>query len=74
MYQNTIAWMIAGGTDTETIEDRRHREQLLALRTSADTQGRSMPRRRSVGALVARWTGRTVLPGTRDLTLDCCAA
>jgi hypothetical protein len=26
-----------------------------------------------VGALVARWTRRTV-PGTRDLTLDCCAA
>jgi hypothetical protein len=72
MYQNTIAWMIAGGTDTETIADRRHREQLIALRASAGTE-RTTARVRNVRALVARWNGRTVST-TDDLTLDCCAA
>lgn len=73
MYQNTIAWMIAGGIDEETVEDRRHREQRLALRASTDAAGRSTPHLGSLAALVARWTGRTE-PGSRDSTLGCCAA
>ena len=74
MYQSTIAWMIAGVTDTETVEARRQREQLLALRARAGTaDGLAALARRRVRAAVARWTGRTE-PAAGDPALDCCTA
>lgn len=70
---NGIAWMIAGGSRNETLEDVRMRMHRIALAERAPSRADAwLPLRQRIAGVFA---GRAVPPATSPaLAADCCAA
>ena len=73
MNDQGIAWMIGGGTRTESPEDRRMRQHRIALAESAGPRPDVWLRLRQ--RVADGFAGRTVRPETAPaIAADCCAA
>ncbi len=71
MYHSTISWMMAAGERSQTAEERRTQEHLVALR-GTPAQGSGPFGRITLRAFVAGLAGLTEPADSR--TPDCCAA
>ena len=71
MYHSTISWMLAAGERSQTAEERRTQEHLVALRRTP-APGSGPFGRINLRAIVAGWTGMNEPADSR--TPDCCAA
>lgn len=73
MNDNGIAWMIAGGSRSETLEDARMRMHRIALSESAPSRADAwlLLRQRIAGVITGRAVPSAMSPARQA---DCCAA
>lgn len=73
MDEHGIAWMIAGGTRTESPEDRRMRQHRIALAESGIPGPSRLAGLRGRIAALTALRPATSTAGGPSLTADCCA-